>query len=115
MERLTMVGAGGGISEKTGVTRKMLCSRLAAYEDTELEPEDLKKAFNEEAVLKLAAQALGTTPERLRELVKARDEKRVLPDGSGWFVTSNGKKLTVIMDIDAVRETEAALGGGGDG
>lgn len=45
--------------------------RLAAYEDTGLEPEDLKRAFNEDAVLKLAGQALGITPDRLRELAQA--------------------------------------------
>ena len=48
--------------------------RLAAYEDTGLEPEDLKRAFNEDDVLKLAGQALGITPERLRELVQADNE-----------------------------------------
>ena len=52
--------------------------RLAAYEDTGLEPEDFKKAFNEDAVVKLAAQALGTTPYRLRELVKAQHEGLVV-------------------------------------
>lgn len=45
--------------------------RLAAYEDTGLEPEDLKRAVNEDAVLKLAGQALGITPDRLRELAQA--------------------------------------------
>lgn len=45
--------------------------RLAAYEDTGMDPEHLKKAFNEEAVLKLAGQYLGMTPDRLRELAKA--------------------------------------------
>ena len=50
--------------------------RLAAYEDTGLEPEDLKRAFNEDDVLKLAGQALGITPERLRELVQADKEGR---------------------------------------
>ena len=55
--------------------------RLAAYEDTGLEPEDFKRAFNEAAVLKLAGQALGITPDRLRELAKADREGRcvVLP------------------------------------
>jgi uncharacterized protein YdeI (YjbR/CyaY-like superfamily) len=42
--------------------------RLAAYEETGLEPEDMKKAFNEDATLKLAGQILGVTPGRLREL-----------------------------------------------
>ena len=34
--------------------------RLTAYEDTGLLPEDLKKVFDEEAVLKSAAQILST-------------------------------------------------------
>ncbi len=50
--------------------------RLAAYEDTGLEPEDIKRAFNEAAVLKLAGQALGITPDRLRELAQADREGR---------------------------------------
>ncbi len=45
--------------------------RLAAYEETRLEPEDMKKAFNEDATLKLAGQILGVTPGRLRELAQA--------------------------------------------
>lgn len=45
--------------------------RLAAYEDTGLEPEDMKRAFNEDAILKLAGQALGMSPDRLRELAQA--------------------------------------------
>ena len=45
--------------------------RLAAYEETRLEPEDMKKAFNEDATLKLAGQILGVTPGRIRELAQA--------------------------------------------
>jgi hypothetical protein len=85
---------------------KDVCDRLAAYEDTGLEPEDLKRAFNEDDVLKLAGQALGITPERLRELAQAHKENRVLPEGSGWFVTCSGKKLTVVMDIEAALRRE---------
>lgn len=48
--------------------------RLAAYEETGLEPEDFKRAFNKAAVLKLAGQALGITPDRLRELAQADRE-----------------------------------------
>lgn len=36
--------------------------RLAAYEETGPEPEDMKRAFNEDAILKLAGQALGMSP-----------------------------------------------------
>ena len=53
------------------VHRQNACEKLAAYEDTGLEPEDIKRAFNEAAVLKLAGQALGITPDRLRELAQA--------------------------------------------
>ena len=45
--------------------------RLSAYEETGLEPEDMKKVFNEDATLKLAGQILGVTPGRLRELAQA--------------------------------------------
>ena len=44
---------------------------LQAYKNTGLEPEDMKKAFNEDATLKLAGQILGVTPDRLRELAQA--------------------------------------------
>uniref|UniRef100_UPI003FEDB495 hypothetical protein n=1 Tax=Eisenbergiella sp. TaxID=1924109 RepID=UPI003FEDB495 len=109
MERLTRRSADGRACFKPhlyGQMNKDVCDRLAAYEDTGLEPEDLKRAFNEDGVLKLAGQALGITPERLRELVQAHKENRVLPEGSGWFVTCSGKKLTVVMDIEAALRRE---------
>ena len=52
--------------------------RLAAYEETRLEPEDMKKAFNEDATLKLAGQALGMSPDRLRELAQAEKTWRLV-------------------------------------
>lgn len=52
--------------------------RLSAYEDTGLEPEDMKRAFNEDAVLKLAGQALGMSPDRLRKLAQAEKEGRLV-------------------------------------
>ena len=51
---------------------------LAAYEDTGLEPEDLKKAFDETAILKLAAQALSTTSDHLRDLLQAEQAGRLV-------------------------------------
>lgn len=48
--------------------KEELVQRLAAYENTGLEPEDIKKAFNKETALTLAAQYLGVSPERLRRL-----------------------------------------------
>lgn len=57
MERLTRRSADGRACFKPhlyGQMNKDVCDRLAAYEDTGLEPEDLKRAFNEDDVLKLA-------------------------------------------------------------
>ena len=57
MERITIPGHRYYDDEfmDSGVAK--FFNRLAAYEDTGLEPEDLKKAFNETAILKLAALA----------------------------------------------------------
>lgn len=79
--------------------------RLAAYEETRLEPEDMKKAFNEDATLKLAGQALGMSPDRLRDLAQAKKEGRlvVLPCEIGSPVYSHARKLD---GADYVRETE---------
>ena len=48
--------------------------RLAAYENTGMEPEDFKRAFTEDALLKLTGQLLGVMPDRLRELAQADRE-----------------------------------------
>lgn len=73
---------------------KELAARLAAYEETGLEPEDMKKAFNEDATLKLAGQALGMSPDRLRELAQAEKEGRlvVLPC-KDWFEIVFGEQV----------------------
>ena len=80
MERLTKRVDGIAVLESWAIDKdpvsiiQRLCNRLAAYEDTGLEPEDLKKAFNESAILKLAAQALGTTSDHLRDLIQAEHD-----------------------------------------
>ena len=68
--------------------------RLAACEDTGLEPDTISKI--RDIVLDISGDL-----DRLRELAQADKENRVLPEGSGWFVTCSGKKLTVVMDIEA--------------
>jgi hypothetical protein len=70
--------------------QRKVWERLKAYEDTGLEPEDFKKAFNEDALLKKTAQYLGTTPDRLHEWAKAEQEDRlvVLPCKVGDTVYS---------------------------
>ena len=101
MERLTHRLGNGEIvcNMAKGDCRKMggdcqinskILERLAAYEETGLAPEDFKKAFNEDAQLKLTGQLLGITPDRLRELVQADREGRcvVLPVKPGTPVWS---------------------------
>ena len=51
--------------------------RLAAYEEAGLEPEDFKRAFSEDTILKLAGQALGITPDRLRELSQTDKDGKI--------------------------------------
>ena len=65
-------------------------NRLSAYEDSGLEPEDLKKAFNESAILKLAAQALGTTSDHLCDLIQAEQD--------GQLVVLPFKKGSTLLD-----------------
>lgn len=85
--------------------------RLSAYEETGLEPGEIEQLKGEVFGLRLDKQeleqyrALGPI-DRLRELDQAHKENRVLPEGSGWFVTCSGKKLTVVMDIEAALRRE---------
>ncbi|SCJ78392.1 Uncharacterised protein [uncultured Clostridium sp.] len=112
MERVTQKNGrgyyllGDGIYSDWGVPEKFrgdAVDRLAAYEGTGLEPEEIKATFTPEAVIKLAAQALGTTPDRLRELAQADREKNdplTLDELRGmrgkWvWVVSPDKDLTV--------------------
>lgn len=92
-------------NERDGAPLSNAIARLAAYEDTGLEPEDMKRAFNEDAVLKLAGQALGMSPDRLRELAQAEKEGQlaVLQCEIGSPVYSHARKLD---GADYVRETE---------
>ena len=63
------------------IFRKMardLYGRLKAYEDTGLTPEEIKAPLTENAMINLAAQALGVEPSRLRELAEADKDGRVV-------------------------------------
>ena len=55
-----------------------LIERLAAYEDTGLTPEEIKDPFTEDAMINLAAQALGVDIGRLREFAEADKDGRVV-------------------------------------
>lgn len=78
--------------------------RLAAYEETRLEPEDMKKAFNEDATLKLTGQALGMSPDRLRELAQAEKTGRlvVLPCKDWFEIVFGEQELFWGIDTDYI-------------
>ena len=88
MERLTYRDKEGRaqwmpelLEDDSGLAGALIRDRLAAYEDTGLEPESFKRTFTEDALLILTGQLLGVTPDRLRELTQADREGRcvVLP------------------------------------
>lgn len=86
MERLTGYDYIAGVKTGDlllGVYPQKAFDRLAAYEDTGLEPEDIKRAFTEDTILKLAGAILSVVPDRLLELAQADQEGRcvVLPSG----------------------------------
>lgn len=54
-----------------------VCKRLAAYEDTGLEPDDIRAAVTPDALVKLASQVLGVQPDHLRDLLQAEKDGRV--------------------------------------
>ena len=56
----------------------VVCEHLAAYEDTGLTPEEIKAPFTEDAMINLAAHAMGVEPSRLRELAEADKDGRVV-------------------------------------
>lgn len=83
--------------------------RLKAYEDTGLTPEEIKAPFTEDAMINLAAQALGVEPSRLREFAEADKDGRVvvLPCkvGERW-TDEEGRAVritAVIVSIDPFR------------
>lgn len=86
MERLTFDGNFCEIARckevkcpyDTACSQKQVWERLKAYEDTGLTPEEIKAPFTEDAMINLAAQALGVEPSRLRELAVADQEGRVI-------------------------------------
>ena len=89
--------------------------RLAAYEDTGLEPEQITAAVTPESILSLVAQFLGVEPGRLRELAQADREGLVHiiqgPDpgatvcGNCWnFIRNPGKRTGVCTEQGCYRD-----------
>lgn len=114
MERITFKGNFCDISmcRENPCPYNGICSqrqtweRLKEYEDTGMEPEDLKKAFNETAILKLAAQAISTTPDHLRDLLHAEQDGRlvVLPCKAGNLIYVGRRPAIITQFFGYVRE-----------
>ena len=69
---------GGGCKLEDCPFETVVCEHLAAYEDTGLKPEEIKATLTEDAMINLAAQAMGVEPSRLRELAEAGKDGRVV-------------------------------------
>ena len=87
---------GSGCKIKDCPFETAVCERLAAYEDTGMTPEEIKAPFTEDAMINLAAQALGVEHSRLRELAEADKDGRVvvLPCKVGdtvWRIVRDGE------------------------
>ena len=96
MERLTYrdkEGRAQWMPDDSGLAGALIRDRLAAYEDTGLEPESFKRTFTEDALLILTGQLLGVTPDRLRELVQADRE------GQCVALKTDRKKLETAFNI----------------
>ena len=104
---------GGGCKDRDCPFETAICERLAAYEDTGLMPYEIKSAITKDALIKLAAQALETTPERLRELAAVDKDGRVVilpPDGYTWKIRGD-LALGIITANCKAAEAERALEG----
>jgi hypothetical protein len=100
MERLTYRDKEGRaqwmpelLEDDSGLAGALIRDRLAAYEDTGLEPESFKRTFTEDALLILTGQLLGVTPDRLRELAQADR------DGQCVALKTDRKKLETAFNI----------------
>ena len=109
MERLTFEGNFCEIARckevkcpyDTACSQKQVWERLKAYEDTGLTPEEIKAPFTEDAMINLAAQALGVEPSRLRELAEADKDGRcvVLPCKVGERWTDEDGRAVRITSV----------------
>jgi hypothetical protein len=105
------------------IFRKMvrdLYGRLKAYEDTGLTPEEIKAPFTEDAMINLAAQALGVETSRLRGLAEADKDGRVvvLPCKVGdtvWIVGAVRKLYSAKVRTFFCGHTSAVRGDDYDG
>lgn len=140
MERLTIRNSDGSVSQPTDLKWAEALEKLAAYEDTGLEPEEIEKANN--VMVSAFNLAVNSGMEmlvwRLKEIIRAEAEGRLLalPCRVGDVVYITGLKYRAgrwetwvntgrfrISDLEKLgksvfltrEEAEASLRGGSDG
>ena len=86
-------------------TRKKILNRLAAYEDTGLEPEDVRRLQKDWTSLIITIDEMGCMP-HLRELYEAEKEGRlvVLPCKAGSLIYVGIKPAIITRFFGYVRE-----------
>ena len=95
MERLTFEGNFCDIAQcrdqpcpyNGACSQRKVWERLKSYEDTGITAEEITATVSIPMFVKVTSAALGTTPDRLRELAEADKDGRVvvLPDGNRRF------------------------------
>ena len=78
MERLTIRNSDGSVSQPTGLNWAEALDRLAAYEGTELTPEEVLSMSGEWCAMMSALNSIGGGYTRLRELAEADKDGRVV-------------------------------------
>ena len=78
MERLTIRNSDGSVSQPTGLNWAEALDRLAAYEGTELTPEEVLSMSGEWCAMMTALNSIGGGYTRLRELAEADKDGRVV-------------------------------------
>lgn len=110
MKRLTIRNSDGTVSQPTTTSIEALFYRLAAYEDTGLEPEEIK-AMIAASMGKAIAEIKefeGVSIDRLRELAEADKEGRciLLPirvGGSVWIYDRAGEPQEMVLVAPDIR------------
>ena len=88
MKRMTIRNSDWTVSQPTNLNLENVLYRLSAYEDSGLEPEDVRRLQKDWTSLIITIDEMGCMP-HLRELYEAEKEGRlvVLPQKTVWELT----------------------------
>ena len=118
MKRMTIRNSDWTVSQPTNLNWENVLYRLAAYEDTGLEPEEIKD--NMEMFRAYRHVCAGQEPDHIRDLLQAEQDGRlvVLPCKAGDTVYQidaervyESEVKWIIFDCDDIAFDERAIGG----